>query len=178
MNKVEYRTLEINECDRITEINPTQYIRNAWRSVDGKRRLVEIDYLETDWPDGYENYRNKLEDTILSGGIAFGAFNDNGKMIGFATLNHDFFGETSKYLLLDSMFISQECRGMGIGKKLFKLCSEQAIEWKADKIYICAGSAEDTITFYKSIGCTEAEEINQALYDMDTRDVQLEFKLK
>ena len=46
-----------------------------------------------------------------------------------------------------------------------------------EKIYICAGSAEDTISFYKSIGCIEAVEINEALYLEDTRDIQLEYKL-
>jgi hypothetical protein len=59
MERIEYRILQANECDRINEIDPTQYIKNAWRLVDGKRKLVEIDYLENDWPDGYGNYRNK-----------------------------------------------------------------------------------------------------------------------
>ncbi len=44
-----------------------------------------------------------------------------------------------------------------------------------DKFYICAGSAEETIAFYFSIGCEEAKEINQELYQMDTRDYQLEY---
>lgn len=178
MERIEYRILQANECDRINEIDPTQYIKNAWRLVDGKRKLVEIDYLENDWPDGYENYRNKLQNTILSDGIAFGAFNESGKVIGFSTLNHDFFGEISKYLLLESIFISHEYRGLGIGKKLFMLCCKQGREWKTDKIYVCAGSAEDIIAFYNSMGCIEAEEINQALYEIDIRDVQLEYKLK
>lgn len=50
-------------------------------------------------------------------------------------------------------------------------------KWNADKIYICAGSAEETIAFYHAIGCKEAEEINKELYESDTRDFQLEFSL-
>ena len=48
MEGIEYRILQANECDRINEIDPTQYIKNAWRLVAGKRKLVEIDYLESD----------------------------------------------------------------------------------------------------------------------------------
>jgi GNAT superfamily N-acetyltransferase len=141
MEKIEYRILEANECERICEIDPTQYIKNAWRLVHGERKLIEIDYMENDWPDGYEKYKNGLEKTILSGGIAFGAFSKKGIMVGFSTLNHDYFGETSKYILLDSIFVSLEYRGLGIGKNLFELCSQQGKTWNADKLYICAGSA-------------------------------------
>lgn len=37
-----YRSLTIEECDRINEINPSQYIKRAWRKIDGTRQLVEI----------------------------------------------------------------------------------------------------------------------------------------
>jgi len=50
-------------------------------------------------------------------------------------------------------------------------------EWNSDKIYICEGSAEETIAFYFAIGCKESEEINKELYESDTRDFQLEFSL-
>ncbi len=60
MTKIYYRELKLDECDKISEINPEQYIKNAWRDVDGKKMLVEIDYLETGWPDSYDRYRNEL----------------------------------------------------------------------------------------------------------------------
>ncbi len=177
MEIVEYRLLKLDECDRIREINPQQYIKNAWRLVNGERVLVEIDYMELDWPDGYERYRNELEKNIRMNGVAFGAFAESGKLIGFASLKHEIFGKTAKYILLDSIFVSNEVRGNGIGKHLFNLCSDQGKVWGIDKIYICAGSAEETISYYKSIGCTEALEINDELYEQDTRDLQLEYKL-
>lgn len=43
------------------------------------------------------------------------------------------------------------------------------------KFYICAGSSEQTIAFYRAIGCVEANEINTGLYEEDTRDMQLEY---
>jgi len=177
MEKITYRKLQADEWDRISEINPKQYIKNAWRLVDGKRQLVEIDYMENDWPDGYERYRDELKNIILTDGIAYGAFDESGKMVGFASLKRECFGETAKHILLDSMFVSNKCRGLGVGKSLFKLCSEQGKAWEAEKIYICAGSAEDTVAFYKAIGCVEALEINKELYEQDMRDMQLEYQL-
>jgi len=177
MENIEYRVLNLDECDRISEIDPQQYIKNAWRLVKGQRVLVKIDYMEMDWPDGYERYRNELEKTIKMDGIAFGAFAESGKLIGFASLKHNQFGNISKYILLDSIFVSNEARGKGIGKHLFNLCSLQGKSWGMDKIYICAGSAEETIAFYKNIGCIEALEINKELYEQDIRDLQLEYEL-
>jgi GNAT superfamily N-acetyltransferase len=177
MDTVIYRKLSIEECERIKEINPSQYIGKAWRELDGKLQLVEINYQDIDWPNGYEHHITRLKETVLTGGSAWGAFDSNGKLVGFATINYQLFGDRYKHVLLDQLFITLEVRGKGIGKKLFMLCADEARKWKADKIYICAGSAEETIAFYFAIGCTKAEEVNEELYESDTRDFQLEFSL-
>ncbi|SYX83013.1 GNAT family N-acetyltransferase [Paenibacillus alvei] len=172
-----YRSLTMDECERIQEINPSQYIKRAWREVDGVRQLIEINYQENDWPDSYEHYLSKLKQTINQDGCAVGVFEDTGKLVGFGTINREMFGQAYKYVLLDSLFISLEYRKKGIGKALFRSCADTAREWGADKIYICAGSAEDTIAFYFALGCKEAAEVNEKLYESDPRDMQLEYHL-
>lgn len=52
-----------------------------------------------------------------------------------------------------------------------------AKEFMAEKIYICEGSSEDTIAFYFKLGCIEATEVNEKLYEMDRNDYQLEYRL-
>ena len=121
---------------------------NDWRQFDGKRQLVEINYMENDWPDGYKRYREELENILKCSGVAFGAFDTEGKLHGFVSLDKRIFGETANHMLLDSMFVSYSSRGYGIGKKLFRLCCNEAKASNADKIYICAGSAEDTVAFF------------------------------
>lgn len=177
MNDIVYRKLTLEDCEKIKEINPSQYIKQAWREVNGQRQLVEINYQDSDWPNGYEHHYSNLKKIILNNGIAFGAFGGNDKLLGFTTINPDFFGEKFNYVLLDQLFISLEHRNKGIGKKLFMLCVDVARKWKADKIYICAGSAEETIAFYFAIGCKESLEINKELYESDPNDYQLEFSL-
>ncbi|MCY7487743.1 GNAT family N-acetyltransferase [Paenibacillus alvei] len=80
--------------------------------------------------------------------MLLGVFEDTGSLVGFGTIDREIFGSAYKYVLLDSLFISLEHRNKGIGKRLFLACAEKAREWGAEKIYICAGSAEDTIAFY------------------------------
>lgn len=175
MENVTYRKMKIEECEKINDINPAQYIGKAWRPVDGERRLIEINYQDMDWPNGYEHHYNNLIKTIQEDGAAIGAFDKNNRLFGFGTLNRNLFGTKHKYVLLDQLFISLEHRGKGLGKEIFALLSDEAKEWGVEKIYICAGSAEETIAFYFRIGCTEAQELNMALYEADPRDMQLEF---
>lgn len=177
MESLFFRNLEYNENARIKEINASQYIKNAWRDIDGKRQLVEINYHDQDWPNGYDHHVGNLKKTIKDGGSAIGAFDNHETLVGFATINRAFFGANYKYVLLDQLFITLEKRNCGIGKQLFMMSAKTAKEWGADKIYICAGSAEDTIAFYRKIGCCDAVEIQQDLYESDPRDLQLEFAL-
>ncbi|QHT63185.1 GNAT family N-acetyltransferase [Paenibacillus lycopersici] len=177
MVQVTYRKLVLDDCDRIKEMNPSQFIERAWREVDGVRRLVDIHYLDPDWPEGYESHFNRLRATVANEGEAAGAFDADGRLIGFAAVNREPFGGQHAYVLLDQLFVSLERRNQGIGKRLFASAADIARAWQADKLYICAGSAEETIAFYRAIGCTEAAELNQALYDNDPRDYQLEFQL-
>ena len=174
LETIVYRQLRFAECERIQEINASHYIRRAWREVEGIRQLVEINYQDIDFPDGYENHLAALKRTIKSGGSAQGAFHNN-RLIGFCTVNPEVFGKTHKYVLLDQIFVSLEFRGKGIGKRMFLLSVDAASKFGAEKLYICAGSSEETIAFYRALGCNEADEINKELYMNDTRDIQMEY---
>ncbi len=177
LKELYFRDLLVEECDRISEIDPSQFIEKVWRNIDGEYQLITINYIEEDWPDGYEKYRDALKETIRAGGVAIGTFSEEDRLVGFVTLNSEVFGETAKYVLLESMFVSKQFRNYGIGKQLFQKCAEKAKEWGADKLYMCAASSQETIAFYRSIGCVDAEEVNKQLYESDPRDIQLEFEL-
>lgn len=174
---ITYRKMKLEEADKIGEINPYYYIKNAWRTHEGQLKLIEIDYEDRDWANGYDQHLKGLISTIENDGFACGAFDEAGKLVGFVTLDSKVYEYSSTYVLLDQLFINLDHRGMGIGKELFNRCVQEARAWGVDKIYICAGSAEDTIAFYNRVGCIQASEINQALYEEDPRDLQLEYQL-
>lgn len=175
--KITYRQMALDDCGRMGEIDASQYIGRAWRDGHGTRKLVDIHYHDPAWPNGEENHYKKLIDTVHTSGAAFGAYNEDGRLLGFGTVNRMAYGQHHAYALLDQLFITSELRGKGIGKQLFSLCADRARSWGCDKLYICAGSAEETIAFYQAMGCGEAEEVNQTFYDSDPRDLQLEYRL-
>ena len=175
---LEYRKLIIKEANRIAEIDATHYIKNAWRlkKETGEYGLVEINWTDTELPNGLEWHLYRLKGTLASGGVAFGCF-DDGVLIGYGTVDKEIIGKQERYALLDQLFVSQNQRGKGIGKALFLMCAKQAKEYGAKKLFICAGSAENTIAFYKNLGCVFAAERNEILYEDDPRDIQLEYSL-
>ena len=176
MSALTFRQLQLDEATQIREIDASQFIGRAWRDVNGVKQLVEINYQDTDFPNGFENHLDALRKTIISGGSALGAWQGD-KLIGFCTVNPEVFGSKHKYALLDQIFISLPNRSKGIGKQLFIRAAADAMKFDAEKLYICAGSSEETIAFYKALGCVEAIELNSELYEGDTRDIQLEYSL-
>lgn len=172
----QYRELELREAERIAEIDATHFIKNVWRrNASGEYHLVEINWTDTELPNGFEWHLRRFKKTLENGGIAFGCF-DVEKLIGYAVMNGNIFSQQS-YVLLDQLFVSNSYRGKGIGKKLFALCAEQARLIGAKKLYLCAGSAENTIAFYGKMGCVLAAEPDRKLVEEDPRDIQLEYTL-
>ncbi len=175
---LEYREMEMDEAEKIAEIDAAWYIKNAWRMnmKSGRYELVEINWKSTELPNGYEWHLQHLKDTLKTGGKAFGCFEDD-VLVGYATLEREIFGQRQKYVLLEQLFVSKAYRAKGIGKRLFSLCAKQAIQFGAEKIYLCAASAENTIAFYRKIGCKAAMEVNQKLFKEDPKDIPLEYIL-
>ena len=119
------RALQIDEANRIAEIDATNYIRNAWRKdSSGEYRLLEINWTDTELPNGFEWHLRRFRQTLVSGGTAIGCF-DGEKLVGYATLEGHVFGQ-QKYVLLDQLFVSKDYRRKGIGKELFRMCAVQA----------------------------------------------------
>lgn len=174
---MKYREMELKEANKIKFIDATCFIKNAWRNVDGKVQLIEINWTDYELPNGLPWHIDRFKKTVQAGGKAYGCF-EGDVLIGYVTMNAELWGINSKYCLLDQLFISKDYRGQGIGRELVRCCREQAKQWGADKLYICAGSSEDTIAFYRQIGCVDAMEINQELFEEDINDIQLELSCK
>ena len=171
-----FHAYSLSSAARIREIDASTFVKRAWRLVDGVKQWVAINWQDEDFPNGYENHLAALKATFANDGFAIGAF-DNERLVGFCSVNLEVFGKQYKYVLLDQIFISKEYKRKGIGRKLFTMSADKARLNGADKLYICAGSSEDTLAFYASLGCKDAEEINQEIYENDPNDVQLEYDL-
>jgi N-acetylglutamate synthase-like GNAT family acetyltransferase len=114
---------------------------------------------------------------IKTGGSVFGIFNEAGYLIAFANMLADRFGPSREYVQLKRMHVSRECRSRGMGKQLFKRCMQKAKDLGAAKIYISANFSEETQAFYASLGCVDAQAIDQDLAAAEPYDRQMEYVL-
>ena len=173
---MEIKRMGAEDCKRMPEIDASHHIHRAWREIDGKLELVNIDYFDPTWPNGYEDhYRSAL--LTVKKGLVLGAF-ENDSLIGILTIEPMEKWSDYSYGLLDQLFVSKPYRGKGIGTRLFNYALSVIDDWSLDRILICAGSAEETIAFYRKLGCVEPEKKNQEMYDDDPRDMQLEYLIK
>lgn len=172
--------MKSDEASRILELDAENFIKNVWRMNEqsGKYELIRIDWTDLELPNGNEWHIDRFIKTIEGGGKVIGCFEEEGSLIAYASVNAGVFGKKERYVLLDQLFVSKPYRGSSIGSKLLELCKKEAIGFGAEKLYICAGSSENTIAFYKKNAAVFASEIDEELYREDPNDIQLEIRLK
>ncbi len=153
-----------------------QEVSHCWRKREGRWQLLPIAYVE-DWT--LEDRRRRAEDILRhveAGDPVYGAW-DQGLLIGLAQLSLPRFGSREQYIDLARFHVSLPYRNRGIGGALFRLACQGARELGAERLYISAHSAQETMAAYCALGCVEAEEIYWPLAKKEPCDVQLEFRL-
>ncbi len=174
----EYRELKNSEISQalFRHFNRYQKVTKFWRKEIGAWMLKDISF-EEDWSaDDRAFLVQCLKNTTKTGGAVFGAFKDD-SLAGFSSLENEHFGANQEYLQLSSLHVSNEQRGGGIGKTLFKMSADRARAMGAKKLYISAHSSQETQAFYESMQCSEASEYNQRLTEAEPHDCQLEYLL-
>lgn len=148
-----------------------QEVSECWRKVDGEWKLLPIAYTDDSGPDA-----QTMLGALSAGNPAFGGWAGDA-LVGFALLAKDRFGSSAQYIDLAEFYVSLPYRRLGIGRRLFALACQGARELGADKLYISAHSARESMAAYRKYGCVDAEEINWALAKKEPCDVQLEYRL-
>ena len=176
-NNAVYRKLELEDCtgDLLNGFNRYQEVKRCYRRENGVWVLREIAFVEQWDKDEKLSKISRLSDNIAKGGSVHGAF--AGDLIGFSSVGNTLFGETREYLQMELLHVSYEFRGQGIGKELFFRVCDDARARGAKKLYISAGSSEETQGFYSSIGCVDAMKIEEELYAKEPFDRHMEFCL-
>lgn len=173
-----YRELETNEINKelFHAFQRKQVVTKCWRKENGKWVIRDDPFID-DWGDEeYGILVRCLKHTIVSGGLVCGAFR-NEALKGFVSVEGTPIGSAQQYMDLSSIHVSQDVRGQGIGRELFKIAKKFAKERKAEKLYISAHSAVESQAFYRSMGCKEAEEYNVEHVEREPYDCQLECEL-
>jgi len=175
---MEYRALTENDAteELLKHFIRYQMVRRCWRKRGGAWVLEDIPFTE-DW--SAEDRARKLREirkNLSDGGCAYGAF-DDGKLKGLMMLERGPLGSRGQYIQVSSMHVSGDMRHRGIGRKLFGMGMAWARARGAEKLYISACSAEETIAFYHAMGCTEAAEYDARSVEEEPCDCQMECAL-
>lgn len=173
-----YREIKKSELEikLFSQFNRYQEITRCWRFENGKWLLKNTSFNEQWDIENYKTLLAYLKNTLETGGKVIGVFEDD-VLRGFSSVESESLGSQNQYLQLSSLHVSCDYRGKGIGRKLFKIASEEASKMGAEKLYISANSAEETVAFYHKMGCKEAEEYSDNIVEEEPFDVQLEYKL-
>ena len=158
------------QFDRYQEIN------RCWRKENNRWVLKEIAFVEQ-WDDRQKSQIIEgFMACIKHGGVILAACQKSG-IIGFSRIDPELFGSKNEYVNLRELQVSYGFRRDGLGRALFKSSCVEAKSLGAKKIYISAHSSEETQAFYKSMGCYDAMEINQALFEKEPFDCHMEYCL-
>lgn len=178
MSEIIYRKINEDELsiDIFSNFNRYQEVKKCWRKRNGEWTLEQIEFTEQWSENEYKFLVECLKNTLKSGGSIIAAFIEE-ILVGFASVENEFFGSSNEYLQLSSIHVSYESRGKGIGKRIFQIIADEARNLGAKKLYISSHSSEESQAFYKAIGCIEAREYNEKLVQAEPYDCQLEYIL-
>ncbi len=174
---MEYRVLTRSEINRFNELDRTEVVERVHYMRDGRMTLVDERHDMSDWSDKAKaGYIKMIEDAEERGATVNGAFCDN-RLVGMAVVDHNMVATGEPRLNLIGLWVSHGYRGRGIARHLVRLAGAEAVERKAEALYISATPSEHTIGFYLSLGCRHADPIDPALFEKEPEDIHLELPL-
>ncbi len=171
----EYRRLTLSDMNDglLRDFDRRQAVTQVRRRVDGVWRTVPCPYVD-DWTGEQRAAVVWILGEILArGGRVIGAFL-NGKLKGLIAVEAAPMGSRGQYRELCGFWVSADCRGQGIGSKLFQIAKLEARHLGAEKLYISSHPAVETQAFYAAMGCTEAREYSEEHVAREPFDCQIE----
>ena len=174
---IKIKDLTINDItpDMLLNFSHHQVIKEKWVKKNKKWELTTTSELR-EWNDEKRIWiSDYLRQQIERGGSVEGAFAKD-VLVGFCSVDGFLTGNTAKYANMTMLFVDDNWKRKGVGKKLFKKICLCAAKMKADKLFISAIPSFDTIAFYQCMGCEDAKEIISEYVDTD-QDRYLEFVL-
>ena len=166
MVRIEPLSAENFRTDSLDTYLRKQDVKRVYRKTDGEYALVDCAYTE-DWD--MAKRRSVAKSLMQDDCIAYLALEES-RGVGFVRLMKELEGA---YMILDLIQVSEDCRGQGIGRQLLDKGKETARKAGAKALYISACSSEETIGFYKAMGCKLAENTIKKIAENEPYDLQM-----
>lgn len=172
------RELRRDEVERVWEIDRREVINNIYYYEDGALVLRPEHYDMSGWPPGEaEKYTPILLECYDRGGWFCGLFDDT-KLVGVAILENRWIGKEGDTLQLKFLHVSSAYRKQGLGRRLFEFSLDKAQAMGASRMYISATPSENTVNFYRNLGCVVTQEPDPELFELEPEDIHLECEVQ
>jgi predicted N-acetyltransferase YhbS len=169
------RELTREELADIWAIDRSEVVEHVYHLEEGQLVLRPERWDVRGWPQsGREMYTPILRDCFDRGGTFYGAF-EGSELAGIVVLENQFIGRDRDQLQLKFMYVSRAYRKQGWGKVLFQKAVEKARAKGARRLYVSSTPSENTVNFYRHLGCVLAEEVDPELFALEPDDIHLEY---
>ena len=174
---VDFRELEREEIYQLGQIDRAETIDGIYYQRDREYVMVAEHHDVPKWSDAFKQEKiSRLLEVFDSGATVFGAFDDR-VLVGLAMLDHQPVESRDKRLNLEGLWVSQPYRNQGIGKVLFRMTAKEARSRGAHTLYVSATPSENTVRFYRRLGCRPADPIDSVLFEKEPEDIHFELML-
>ena len=174
---MEIRTLRRNEIEKVRSITRNEVVEQVYYFVNGGLVLRDEFYDMKGWnASELDRCISGIYDIYDRNGVLLGAFvKDN--LVGVSVLDSEFIGKDMDQLQLYFHQVDSNYRRRGVGGRLFRSAMVRAKELGARSLYVSATPSKNTIGFYLHMGCRLASEVNSKLFELEPKDIHLEFML-
>jgi len=176
-SNIDFRELEREEIYLFSQIDRTETVDGIYYLQDGEYSMAAEHHDVPKWSDAFKQEKiSRLLEVYDSGASVYGAF-DGDVLVGMSMLDHQTVESGDKRLNLEGMWVSQSYRNQGIGKVLFRMTAKEARSRGAHTLYVSATPSENTVRFYRRLGCRPADPIDSVLFEKEPEDIHIELML-
>lgn len=177
----EVQRLGFDDVGLIAGIDRSEHVDVEYAVVDG--RLIERPVSMADIPRwdavgaGPHSVAAKVAfcAPLVAGGAAlFGAF-EGDRLLGLAVVDGSF---EPRLASLAFLHVSREVRRRGAASALWDAAIQEAVQARAESIYVSATPTGSAVGFYLSRGCRLADPVHPALYAREPDDIHLACSLR
>ena len=171
---MELRALKRSEIEQVWTIDRREIIENLY-TLRGGKLVLHAEYFNVPgWEEGEaEKYTPLLQESFDRGGKFFGFF-DGDTLAGVGAVDTIWRGPGKDLLQLSFLHVGNDYRGRRLGMQLFEHCKDIAREMGARGLYVSAIPSENTVNFYRRLGCVVSEAPDAELAALEPDDIQLE----
>ena len=175
--EITYRILNRDQIQFLKQIDRREIIQGLYYRRNGRLILEEKQIQVPEWREDDKTQRvNGLQHIYDQGATFFGAFYGE-ELVGMSVLNHNPLSSSSHKLNLEGLWVSNQYRGLGIGKALFRRAQQEAESRGAKFMYVSATPSQNTVDFYLGLGCLPAVPPDEILLQKEPEDIHLELNL-